>query len=304
MRSRSSSQAVSRIVAIVATGTAPRGLAVVGPDYTPGVMIDPDPMETANPNEGMWWALLNGTDPRYAKARAWLKHVPGAPRCKMCAAPFGLPGRPFMHFLGRDRWSKNPEYCGACFRVLEAHHGGAEIESSFLFADVRGSTTLAEQISPTEFRRQLNRFYHVAARILVEQDGIVDKFVGDEVVGIFIPALTHDAHAERAVAAARALLVATGHADPGGPWLPVGIGVGTGVAFVGSLGEPPVTTLTALGDIVNTSARLASAAGAGEILLMKSTATASSLDSDRLERRELALKGKTETTDVFVLTAA
>jgi adenylate cyclase len=267
-------------------------------------MVHPDPVEATNPNEGMWRALLDGTDPRYAKTRAWLKHVPGSPRCKMCAAPFGWPGQVFMHFLGRDRWSKNPDYCGACFRVLEEHHGGAELEASFLFADVRGSTTLAEQISPPEFRRQLNRFYHVAARILVEHDGIVDKFVGDEVVGIFIPALTHDAHAERAVAAARALLVATGHADAGGPWIPIGIGVGTGVAFVGSLGEPPVTTLTALGDIVNTSARLASAAGAGEILLTQTTATASALDSDRLERRELALKGKTDTTDVFVLTAA
>jgi adenylate cyclase len=267
-------------------------------------MFDADQVEAASPNEGMWRALLEGTDPRYANARAWLKHVPGSPRCKMCAAPFGQPGRSFMHFLGRDRWSKNPEYCGACFRVLEAHHGGAEIESSFLFADVRGSTTLAEQITATEFRRQLNRFYNVAARILVEHDGIVDKFVGDEVVGIFIPALTHDAHAERAVAAARALLVATGHADPGGPWLPIGIGVGTGVAFVGSLGEPPVTTLTGIGDIVNTSARLASAAGAGEILMTLATATASPIDTTALERRELALKGKAESTDVVVLTVA
>ena len=266
-------------------------------------MVNREPVEDANPNEGMWRGLLEGTDPRYAKARAWLKHVPGSPRCKMCAAPFGQPGHVLMHFLGRDRWSKNPEYCGACFRVLEAHHGGAELEASFLFADVRGSTALAEQISPTEFRRQLHRFYDVAARILVEYDGIVDKFVGDEVVGMFIPALTGGAHAKRAVAAARALLIGTGHADPAGPWLPIGIGVGTGVAFIGSLGEPPVTTLTALGDIVNTSARLASAAGAGEILLTHPTATSSELDVSGLERRELALKGKAETTNVFVLGA-
>jgi adenylate cyclase len=267
-------------------------------------MTDPDPLDSGDANEGMWRAILEGTDPRYARTRAWLKHVPGSPRCKMCAAPFGQPGHVFMHFLGRDRWSKNPEYCGECFRVLEAHHGGAEIESSFLFADVRGSTAIAETISPTEFRRQLNRFYHVAARILVDHEGIVDKFVGDEVVGMFIPALTHDAHAERAIAAARALLLATGHADPAGPWLPVGVGVGTGVAFIGSVGEPPVTALTALGDIVNTTARLASAAAAGEILLTRASADLSGLDTNRLERRDLALKGKAETTDVFVLTTS
>ena len=265
------------------------------------MIVDPDPVEAANPNEGMWRALLEGTDPRFVKARAWLKHVPAAPRCRMCAAPFGQPGHVLMHLLGRDRWSKNPEYCAACFRVLEEHHGGAELTASFLFADIRGSTALAETISPTEFRRQLHRFYDVAARILVAHDGIVDKFVGDEVVGIFIPALTGGAHAERAVAAARALLVATGHTEPAGPWLPVGIGVGTGVAFIGSLGEPPVTTLTALGDIVNTTARLASAAGVGEILVMAQTAAATEIDATTLERRDLALKGKAEPTAVVVL---
>ena len=161
---------------------------------------------------------------------------------------------------------------------------------------------MAERISATAFRRQLNRFYEVASRLLVEHDGIVDKFVGDEVVGIFIPALTQHEHAARAVDTARALLLATGHADPAGPWLPIGIGIGTGVAFIGSVGEPPVTSLTALGDIVNTSARLSSAAAEGEILMTSATASASALDSSGLERRQLALKGKTETTDVFVLT--
>jgi adenylate cyclase len=267
------------------------------------VTIDPGRDGDADANEGMWRAILEGTDSQMAKTRSVLRHVPGSPRCKMCAAPFGGPGRVLMHLVGRDRWSKNPDYCGQCFAVLEAHHGGAEIESSFLFADVRGSTSIAELISPTEFRQQLNRFYDIASRILIDHDGIVDKFVGDEVVGIFIPALTHHGHADRAVAAARALLVAMGHGDPGGPSLPIGIGIGTGVAFIGSVGEPPVTSLTALGDIVNTTARLASAAAAGEILVMGSTATASGLETDGLERRDLALKGKTSETTAFVLTA-
>ena len=92
-------------------------------------------------------------------------------------------------------------------------------------------------ISPTAFRTLLDRFYDVAARVLVAHDGIVDKFVGDEVVGIFIPALAHDEHPGRAIAAARALLDATGHGGPGEPWVPVGVGVATGTAFVGSVGE-------------------------------------------------------------------
>jgi adenylate cyclase len=264
--------------------------------------VDPDRGGDANPSEGMWRAILEGTEPRYARTRTLLRRVPGTPRCKMCAAPFGQPGHILMRLVGRNRWSKNPEYCGICFRVLEAQHGGAEIDASFLFADVRGSTSIAEGISATEFRGRLNRFYDVAARILIDHDGIVDKYVGDEVVGIFIPALNHR-HADRALAAALALVGATGQGDPSASSLPIGIGIGTGVAFIGSVGKPPLTSFTALGDIVNTTARLASAAAAGEILVMGSTAAASGLDTSGLERRDLALKGKASETVAFVVTA-
>jgi adenylate cyclase len=253
-------------------------------------------------NEATWRALLLGTDPRMARTRARLKHLPSEPRCKMCAAPFGGIGYPLMRILGRDRWAKNPKYCRNCFNVLAQMHGGAEIEASFLFADVRGSTTLAEQISPTEFRTRLDRFYDIASRLLVEHDAIVDKFVGDEVIGIFIPALAHDAHAARAVAAGLALLRAMQPvADD--PSLPIGIGVGTGVAFVGAVGVAPVTELTAVGDVVNTTARLASAAGAGELLITDAAARAAAIDATGQERRSLQLKGKIEPVRVVVLTA-
>jgi adenylate cyclase len=221
----------------------------------------------------------------------------------MCAAPFGGPAGILMRWRGRAPWPHNPDYCSACFQLLDRYHGGAEIESSFLFADIRGSTTLAEGISPTAFRTLLDRFYDVAVRVLVAHDGIVDKFVGDEVVGIFIPALAHDEHAARAIGAARALLDATGHGDPGGPWLPIGVGVGTGTAFVGSVGATHTAAMTALGDIVNVTARLASAAGAGEILVNDRAAQRAGLETRSLEQRRLQLKGKTQPTIVHVLHA-
>ena len=142
----------------------------------------------------MWRAILDGTDPAYARNRGHLKHLPGTPRSKMCAAPFGGPAARLMRWRGRAPWPNNPDYCGACFHLLDRYHGGAEIESSFLFADIRGSTTLAEGMSATAFRTLLDRFYDIAARVLVVNDGIVDKFVGDEVVVIFIPAIAHDEH--------------------------------------------------------------------------------------------------------------
>ena len=253
-------------------------------------------------DQEVWRGLLLGTDGRYARTRARLKHLPSEPRCKMCAAPFGGIGHQVMKLVGRDRWAKNPKYCGNCFTVLSTLHGGAEIEASFLFADVRGSTSLAEKTSPTEFRARLDYFYDTSSKILVERDGIVDKFVGDEVIGIFIPALTQNAHAEQAIAAARELLRAM-DVRRDARALPIGIGVTTGIAFIGAVGAPPVTELTALGDIVNTTARLASAAGPGELLVAEPAALAAARETARLERRSLALKGKAEAVPVFVVAA-
>jgi adenylate cyclase len=257
-------------------------------------MIEPDVTPAAHPMEPIWRAILLGTEPRFRRSRKILKHFPSPPRCKLCAAPFEGPFGPVMRRIGRRRWSGNSKYCAYCFHTVETLHGGAEIECSLLFADVRGSTALAERMTTTEFRALMNRFYGVATAILVEHDGIIDKYVGDEVIAIFVPALTQEAHASKAVAAARALLVATGNADPGGPWLPVGAGIATGVAFVGSVGTGDHPEFTALGDIVNTAARLASTAAAGEILLTIPALEKAGLGSANLPRRTLDLKGKSE----------
>ena len=254
------------------------------------ISLDPDPEE-------MWRGILMGTNPRFRKSRALYKHLPREPRCKMCAVPFAGPMATIMRMRGRGRWSKNPKYCGRCFSIMSSARGGAEIPCTLLFADVRGSTGLAERISSSEFSRLLNRFYDTAGRILVEQDGIVDKFVGDEVMAIFIPALVQERHAARAIAAAQEILRAVDE-------LPIGIGIQTGNAFVGAVGEAPHTELTALGDVVNTAARLASAAAAGEILVSRKAADAAGLQSGALEHRSLELKGKSAPTDVVVLTAA
>jgi adenylate cyclase len=204
-----------------------------------------------------------------------------------------------MRQMGLGPWSGNPKYCRGCFGDLYRKRGGAEIECSLLFADVRGSTALAESMRPIEFRQLLDRFYEAAFRVLVAHDAFVDKFVGDEVIGIFVPALTETLHAREAVTAALDLLEETGHRD-GDPWLPVGIGVNTGVAYVGAVGTGEHVEFTALGDEVNVTARLATVAGPGEILVTDRAAAAAGL-SDPLERRSLRLKGKREDTGVAVL---
>jgi adenylate cyclase len=204
-----------------------------------------------------------------------------------------------MRLMGLGPWSGTPKYCRGCFGDLYRKRGGAEIECSLLFADVRGSTALAESMRPIEFRQLLDRFYEAAFRVLVAHDAFVDKFVGDEVIGIFVPALTETLHAREAVTAALDLLEETGHRD-GDPWLPVGIGVNTGVAYVGAVGTGEHVEFTALGDEVNVTARLATVAGPGEILVTDRAAAAAGLP-ETLEHRSLRLKGKREDTGVAVL---
>jgi adenylate cyclase len=97
------------------------------------------------------------------------------------------------------------------------------------------------------------------------------------------------------------LLSATGHGDDE-PWVPVGAGVHTGRAYVGAVGsEGLVTDVTALGDSVNTTARLASAAGAGEILVTPAAAEAAGLQADGVELRSITLKGKSEPVQAYAL---
>ena len=138
---------------------------------------------------------------------------------------------------------------------------------------------------------------------MVKTDAIIDKLVGDEVIGLYLPGWAGSEHAGLAVRAAQGLLRATGHGDPDGPWLPVGVGVHTGIAYVGTVRgtEGTVADFTALGDAVNTTARICSKAGPGEVLISETAYAAAGLNLGDLEQRQLELKGKSEQLNVRVL---
>lgn len=251
-------------------------------------------------DEEFWREFLSGGHSRERVGRLVFKLIPHGPRCRLCAAPFAGAGAPLMRLLGKAPSDRNPNWCASCFTFMSRHHGGAEIVCSLLFADVRGSTALAERIPAADFRALLDRFYDVAAAIVFEHDGLVDKFVGDELVSMFFPLLSGERHAARAVEAAESLLRATGHGEVNGPWIPVGAAVHTGTAWVGAVGRGARTEITALGDAVNTTARLTAAAAAGEVLVTTAAASAAELDPT-LERRTLELKGKDVHTEVVAL---
>ncbi|MGH9052760.1 MAG: adenylate/guanylate cyclase domain-containing protein [Acidimicrobiia bacterium] len=208
-----------------------------------------------------------------------------------------------MRVVGRRPYDKNPRFCNWCMRAFQVRPGGAEIELSMVFADVRGSSALAKTMSAAEFGQLMNRFYAVATDRLVRTDAFIDKLVGDEVIGLYIPGYAGPDHAAKAVRAAQDLLGALGYGTPEGPWLSAGIGVHTGIAYVGTVQgtEGTVTDVTALGDTVNTAARLVSQAGSGEVLISEATFAAAQMNAVELPRRTVALKGKGEPFGVRVL---
>jgi adenylate cyclase len=252
-------------------------------------------------DEDFWREYLTRGDSAERRVRGVFRLIPRGPRCKLCAAPFGGPGRPLMRAIGKRPADKNPTVCNSCFEFMSRHHGGAEIEASFVFADIRGSTAMAERMPAADFRKLIDRFYRVASDAVFAHDGGVDKFVGDEITAMWFPLMAGPRHAALAADAAVAILRATGHEAPEGPWVPVGAGVTTGLAWVGAVGDDKKTDLTALGDIVNVAARLATAARAGEVLMTTEVATAAGLDPG-LPTRELELKGKSMPMRVVVRT--
>jgi len=249
----------------------------------------------------LWRKMLEEGETLHRLEMRLLELVPSNPRCKVCHAPFEGIGRLLMPLLGKRRSMQNPNFCDICTRSIPP--GGAEIELTMLFADVRESTNLAERMTASDFSKLMSRFYDVTTNVLIRYDAMIDKLVGDEVIGLFIPGFCGQKHARLAIQSARALLRATGHDDPHGPWLPVGVGVHTGRAYVGAMrgGEGIITNMTALGDNMNVAARLASKARTGEILVTDAAHNASGLNLEGSERRELELKGKSQLVGVRVL---
>jgi adenylate cyclase len=185
---------------------------------------------------------------------------------------------------------KNPRLCSKCFE--KAPMGGVEMDVGILFADVRGFTSLAERQAPDAVATLLNRFYATAVDALCEH-AIIDKLVGDQVMALYLPGIFPGEPVQHMVADARALLAASGYPEKR-PWVQLGIGLDFGSAFVGNVGSGDVKDFTAIGDVVNTAARLQAAAASGEIVMSSRVHDRAGEHATGAETRELALKGKSE----------
>jgi len=203
--------------------------------------------------------------------------------------------------IGKGPSSLTPQLCNQCYGLTSQHIGGTEVELTMLFADVRGSTPLAASMSPMAYSALISRFFGVANEVFIRSDALLNRLVGDQVIGLYVPGFAGSNHPGKAIHAAQKLLHETGHDSPDGPWLPIGVGIHTGVAFLGSVGSyEQAVDIAVLGDPPNVTARLSSSAAIGEILIGEQ-AYAPDLNLEGLEKRQLSLKGKSQPINVSVM---
>jgi adenylate cyclase len=219
----------------------------------------------------------------------------------MCGAPFAGVGSRLVRPLGYRPSRKNPSLCATCVEL--APPGGMTTEVGVMFADVRGFTTRSESLTPQEASVLLRRLYAVAEDVLFPE-ALIDKLIGDEVMALYLPVFVAECgwspdDTDRRVVAnvmlghARRLLEGLGYGSPDGPALELGVGLDYGEAFVGNIaGGTAVSDFTAIGDVVNTAARLQANASSGEVLVAERLARF--LDEPAGPLEQVALKGKHE----------
>jgi adenylate cyclase len=230
-----------------------------------------------------------------ANVRRFYRWVPSDPRCRLCLVPFGGIGR----VAGIRASRKNPEFCTDC--IESAPVGVYEREVGVLFADIRGFTANAEQRRSGEVAEALTRFYGIASRTLTQDDALVE-IVGDQVMALYLPDFPSlgERTAEVMLAAARRLIEEIERRRGDGV-MQVGVGLHIGIASVGNVAKGKIKDFTAVGDVVNTAARLQSAAQAGHIVVSDEIYVRAPRSCGNAERVSLSLKGKAEPVRARVL---
>lgn len=139
--------------------------------------------------------------------------------------------------------------------------GGEKREVSVLFSDIRGFTGISENLPPEELVEFLNRYLSPMTGIVLEEKGMVDKYIGDAIMAVFNAPLEVEDHGARACSAALRMREALSSFNSrwegsGYPAIEIGIGINTGEAVVGNMGAELKLNYTAIGDTVNLASRL------------------------------------------------
>ncbi len=247
----------------------------------------------------VWWFWFStnafAVDKRL---RRIMRVLPHDPRCKFCNTPFqGIGGMIARVLFNKQRSALNPRFCNMCEIAAREFPGGAEVEMSILFIDIRGSTPLSEKMSPTEFSKLINRFYTATTKAVIDEDGLVEKLAGDGLAAFWGAGFAGPDYIRRTLNVAQHLATIMKRQQ-----IPVGISVHAGVAYFGAMSTADgLTNISAAGEEVNMAARLASKAAAGEIIVSEQALKKAGIDGSKLESRSLELKGISERVFVRVM---
>lgn len=187
---------------------------------------------------------------------------------------------------------------------IQLEQGGQLKRVTMLFADIRGFTAMSENHMPQEMVRTLNSYFEAMVEVLFEHNGTLDKYVGDQIIGLFgAPVALEDA-ADRAVACSIAMLERLERFNrerhkQGKVPIEIGIGLNTGTVVAGAIGSSRTLQYTVIGDPVNVAARLCSAADSGEIIISQETFKECTKALNTQEKAPISVKGKSNKIPIF-----
>jgi adenylate cyclase len=217
--------------------------------------------------------------------------------------PFSLFFRPF----GIKKSQMHPNLCTICESMFTKvkKRKQISISTTILFADLRGYTNLSQNTEGSKVNELLHYFYDQCSSAIWEQDGIINKFIGDAVLAIFNFPLVREEHVMHAVNAACELQENCKHLKEeiglaNEQSLGIGIGIHTGECFLGEVGTS-YKDFTAIGPVVNLASRIQGAAAAGEILITEDVYNHVRDKFPNALTKMLTLKGIHEPVKAYVL---
>jgi len=180
--------------------------------------------------------------------------------------------------------------------------GGEKKEATFLFTDVRGFTNLSEKLEPEQVTEIMNKVLTVQVECVQAHGGMVDKFIGDACMAIFSAPLYLDQHEKRAVACAQDMRTAIRQLQKELPEpIAIGIGVNTGYAVIGNMGSQTRFDYSAIGDCVNTAARLESATKEAGVDILIGESTAKKVNNKLKLLEPIKVKGKEKPLIIYTV---
>jgi len=188
----------------------------------------------------------------------------------------------------------------------DLHLGGQQGEVSVLFADIRNFTQISEQLPPEAIVKMLNTYLSAVTDAVVQHDGIVNKFGGDNIMAVWNAPQSQPEHALLAVKAAweaQQKVAELQQSDSRSLPVQFGIGINTGIALAGNIGSAGRTEYTVIGDSINIASRICSSAPGGEIWIGAEThnQTKDYIETEELQSQKL--KGKEAPVIVYRVTA-